>query len=75
VRARPAARKRWQRAASERGETLSAFVRRAADERASRQPEPGVTSPSVSSPTSPARAIPLEVKLQAIEKLVASLGS
>jgi hypothetical protein len=75
VRARPAARKRWERAASERGECLSEFVRRAADERASRQPDPGVTSPSVAPHASSARAIPLEERLAGITELVDGLGS
>jgi hypothetical protein len=69
VRARPKARQRWERAASERCETLSAFVRAACDERASRQPEPGVAAPSVSPPISPARAS-LEERIAAIGEIV-----
>jgi hypothetical protein len=74
-RARPAARKRWERAASERGETLSAFLRRAADERVSRQPEAEVTAPSLSAPTHLARAIPIEERLAGINAIVDGLGS
>lgn len=76
VRARPAARKRWERGAASRGECLSEFVRRAADERASRQPESGVTFPSVSRPTHFARASAektLEERLAGISELVDGL--
>jgi hypothetical protein len=72
-RARPAARERWERAASERGECQ--FVRRAADERASRQAEEEVAAPSVATHTSPARAMPLEERLAGIKAIVDGLGS
>ena len=76
-RARPAARKRWERAASERGETLSAFLRRAADEPASRQPEPGGDiSIALATHTLRARArATLEERIQATLELVDGLGS
>jgi hypothetical protein len=76
IRARPEARERWERAASERGESLSAFLRRAADDRASRQPEDEVLERWLPPQTEPARAkapASLEERLAAIEELVSRL--
>ncbi len=75
VRARPAARERWEQAASEHGETLSAFVRAACEERASRQPGDEVVTPSVAPHASSARAIPIEERLASINAVVDGLGS
>jgi hypothetical protein len=74
-RARPEARKRWEQAAELRGETLSEFLRIAADERTSRQTEGEVALPSLSPQAQPARPKTLAEKLEAIEELVAGLGS
>src|SRR5215207_3156497 len=72
IRARPAARKRWEEAAALRGESLSEFLRIAADERASRQPEEEVLERWLSPQTQPARARAktLEERLAAIGELV-----
>jgi cell pole-organizing protein PopZ len=78
IRARPAMRKRWEEAAELRGETLSEFLRRAADERASRQAEDEVASTSAAQQGHSARAkapATLEQRLQAIGELVDGLGS
>ena len=74
-RARPEARKRWEGAAELRGETLSEFLRIAAEERTSRQPEEEVAAASVSPPTSPARAKTHEDRLAGIKAIVDGLGS
>jgi hypothetical protein len=76
IRARPAARKRWEEAAALRGESLSEFLRIAADERASRRPEEEVLERWLSPQTESARAKPpatLEERLQAIGELVDGL--
>jgi hypothetical protein len=80
LRARPAARKRWEEAAALRGESLSEFLRIAADERASRQPEEEVLERWLSPQTQPAPArakepASLEERLQALVELVDGLGS
>lgn len=81
-RARPAARKRWEGAAELRGETLSEFLRIAADERTSRQPEEEVAAPSVAPHRQPAPAratesvaLTLEERLAGITELVDGLAS
>jgi hypothetical protein len=78
IRARPAARKRWEEAAALRGESLSKFLRIAPDARASRQPWEEVVSPSVVQQQCSARVkapATLEERLAAIGELVDGLGS
>jgi hypothetical protein len=73
LRARPAARKRWEEAAALRRESLSEFLRVAADQRASRRPREEVAETWLSPQAQPARAIPLEERLAAIRELVDGL--
>jgi hypothetical protein len=81
VRAAPRLSKRWREAATARGETLSAFVRAACEERASRQPEGGVVESCPEQHASPARALArakaptsLEERLSALAELAEGLG-
>jgi hypothetical protein len=77
VRAAPRLSKRWREAATARGETLSAFVRAACEERASRQPEGGVVESCPEQHASRARAkapTSLEERLSALAELAEGLG-